>query len=69
MKFYTQIKTTDGSLRKAEFENRYDATDLLVAQIEGEILQPGEVLMLKPSPHESGPLDRRTQVPAIWRIA
>lgn len=64
MRFVAQVRTPDGGVRTAEFESGYDAVSVLEAQVEREVLEPGEELLTRVSTH-----DRRTTVPDIARIA
>ena len=68
MRFLATIQTADGGTRVIEHQSHYDATSVLVEHIERD-LGPGEHIALKPSPHERGAPQRRTQVPAIERVA
>lgn len=63
MKFTVKINTADGGKRTAEFASQYDATAVLVGQVERDVLAPGETIAERPSAHDRKP------VPAIERVA
>jgi hypothetical protein len=68
MKFRATIRTAEGGTRVLDHESRFDATSVLVDEIDA-LLEPGESIKLTGSRHESGPPNRRTQVPDIVRVA
>jgi hypothetical protein len=69
MRFRAHIATPDGGTRLVEHESSFDATAVLVSEIERDVLLPGESIATKGDPHARGPMDRRQQVPAIERVA
>lgn len=69
MRFVVIIeKQAGGFARQVKFTSEFDATDVLVSQVQREILAEGEVVGTMASTHR--PSERREdRVPAIWRVA
>lgn len=69
MRFTVAIENeATGERRDAQFESPYDATAVLVELVEGEILRPGESIIMRDPPRD-GHDRRREQVPSIERVA
>jgi hypothetical protein len=68
MKFHATIVDAAGATRTIEHDSRYDATAVLESEINAT-LGAGESIKLVGSPHERGAPSKRTQVPAIVRVA
>jgi hypothetical protein len=69
MRFVAIIeKEAGGFSRQVKFSSEFDATDVLVSQVEREVLAEGEKLGTMASSHR--PSERvEDRVPAIWRVA
>lgn len=69
MRFRAYIRQVDGELRSADFDSPYDATAVLVARVESEVLAPGESIWMTDPPRDGHDRDRKVKVPHIVRIA